>query len=98
MFSNILLQVNNCPKLSLVWVVFTKFGWFWVVLCGLGYLWVDLGGFGWFWVVLGSFGWLWVVLVGFGWFWRVACFITNAISCKSERRKMVLHVPEDSIS
>ena len=40
--------MNNCTKPLLVWVVFTKFGWFWVVL----------GGFGWFWLGLGGFGWL----------------------------------------
>ena len=34
MFSKILLQMNNSMKLSLVWVVFTKFGWFCVVLAG----------------------------------------------------------------
>ena len=33
MFSKILLQMNYCTKPSLVWVVFTKLGWFWVVAC-----------------------------------------------------------------
>ena len=56
MFSKILLQMNNCTKPSLVWVVFTKFGWFWVVLAGCG----------WFWVILADFGWFWLVLCGFG--------------------------------
>ena len=78
-----MLQMNNCTKPSLVWVVFTKFGWFWVALVGFGWLWVVLVGFGWFWLVLagcgwlwlfmGGFGWLWLVVGGFGWFWLVAC-------------------------
>ena len=42
MFSKTLIQMNNCMKLSLVWVVFTKFSWFWVVLGGFGWLWVIL--------------------------------------------------------
>ena len=54
MFSKILLQMSNCTKSSLVWVVFTNFGWFWVVL----------GRFGWLWVVLAGFGCLWLVLAG----------------------------------
>ena len=66
MFSKILLQMNNCTKPSLVWVFFTKLGWFWVVLAGFGWLWVVLAGFDWLWVVLVGFGWLWVVLAGFG--------------------------------
>ena len=68
MFSKIFLQMNNCTKPLLVWVVFTKFSWFWVVLAGCW----------WFWLVVGGLGWFWVVLADFGWFWLVAYFITNS--------------------
>ena len=40
--------MNNCKKPLLVWVVFTKFGWFWVVLAGFAWLWVVLPCCGWF--------------------------------------------------
>ena len=48
MFTKSFAKNEHCTKPLLVWVVFTKFGWFWIVLAG----------FGWFWLVVGGFGWL----------------------------------------
>ena len=45
-FSKILLQMNNCMKPSLDWVLFSR---------------LVLAGFGWFWLVVGGFGWLCVL-------------------------------------
>ena len=51
MSSKILLEMNNCMKPMLVWVIFTKFSQSWVVFAGCGWLWLVVAGFGWFWLV-----------------------------------------------